>query len=175
MLFRTRHDAPGTMSRFHANTDLFVFRQEGDVHVAEVSAERERAVELFHALLDEMPAQVDFAIECLRTSRRFVGEGLQRAEVEEAVARLEVPLVASGGVEVAVYTNDDQLSLSPMLDLWIYARSDRWLYLLLGQGFEESAELPRRTWTVARDEFTGAPEMVEAVTAAAERLTLRLA
>jgi hypothetical protein len=162
-------------SRFHPNTDLFVFRQEGGVHVAEVSAERERTVELFHALLDEMPGEVDFALECLRTSRRYVGEGLHRVEVDEAVARLKVPLVASGGVEVAVYTNDDQLSLSPMLDLWIYSRSDRWLYLLLGHGFEESVELPRRTWTIARSEFTGAPEMVGAVTAAAERLTLKLA
>ena len=172
MLFRTREDG-GAPSRFHAGTDLFAFRQEGGVHVAEVSTEREQAVDLFHALLDEMPDEVDFAIECLRTKRRFVGERLHRVEVEEAVARLKVPLVASGGVEVAVYTNDDQLSLSPMLDLWIYSTSDRWLYLLLGKGFEESVELPRRTWTVARDEFTGASEMVEAVTAAAERLTLK--
>jgi hypothetical protein len=159
---------------YHVGTDLFAFREEGGVHVAEVSAERERTVELFHALIDEMPDQVDFAIECLRTQRRFVGQGLQRVEVVEAVARLKVPLVASGGVEVSVYTNADQLSLSPLLDLWIYATSDRWLYLLLGHGFEESIELPRRTWTVARDEFTGAPEMVAAVTDAAERLTLAL-
>lgn len=174
MLFRTRDDSLSAQSRFQPPADLFAFRKEGDVHVAEVSAGLERAVELFHSLTGEMPPVVDFALDCLRTSRRFVGQGLQLAEVEEAVARLKVPLVASGGVEVAVYTEEDQLALSPMLDLWIYARSDRWLYLLLGQGLEEAAELPRRSWSLARGDFTGAPGLVEAVTATAERLTLTL-
>lgn len=154
---------------------MFVFRKEAEVHVAEVALPPEAAVELFSTLLDQMPSQVDFALECLRGGRRFVGEGLHLAEVREAVTRLKVPLVASGGVEVAVYTGEEQVSLSPMLDLWIYARSDRWLYILRGQGLEETPELPRRTWMLGRREFTGAPELVEAVTAAAERLTLKLA
>ncbi|GAC1458643.1 MAG: hypothetical protein PVSMB1_08540 [Gemmatimonadaceae bacterium] len=65
------------------------------------------------------------------------------------------------------------MALSPLLDLWIYAKSDRWYYLLLGLGLEERSELRRRTWTMSRSDFTGAPELVEAVSAAAERLTLK--
>ena len=44
-----------------------------------------------------------------------------------------------GGVEFAVYTSDDQLTLNPHLELFIYARTDRWFYLLQGKGLEEQA------------------------------------
>jgi hypothetical protein len=174
MLFRSRRPETPPENRFGALTDVFVSRREGELFVSEVAASEESAVDHFHALIDEMPALVDFAMTCLRTNRRYVGEGLHRTEVSETVARLRVPLVASGGVELAVYTADEQLSLSPTLDLWIYAKSDRWVYLLLGRGLEETAELPRRTWTVAPSEFTGAPALVAAVAAAAERLTLKV-
>ena len=52
--------------------------------------------------------------------------------------------VRSGGVEPAVYTADDQLVLSPMLELWIYSRTDRWAYLLVGQGLEQVTRVPER-------------------------------
>jgi hypothetical protein len=172
MLFRSRRPDTPVTSRFGSDIDLFAFRREGDLYVAEIAADPEPAVDLFHTLSEQMPPLVDFSLTCLRSDRRFVGHGLSLAEVTEAVARLKVPLATSAGVEVAVYTPDEQLTLSPMLDLWVYARSDRWLYLLLGRGLEECAELPRRTWTVEPDEFTGAPELVAAVTATAERLTL---
>jgi hypothetical protein len=148
-------------------------RKEGGVCVAEVRASPERAVELFHELTEQMPDIVDLSVDCLRSGREYVGEGLNLSEVTDTVARLKVSLAASGGVELSVYTGDEQLSLSPMLDLWIYATSDRWLYLLLGRGLEERAELPSREWRVGPGEFTGAPELVDAVTSAAERLTLK--
>jgi hypothetical protein len=173
MLFRSHRADTPTENRFGAFTNLFAFRKEGDLHVAEIVASPERSVELFHSLAGEMPKTVDLAMNCLRSGRKFVGEGLHLAEVTEAVARLKVPLATSAGVEIAVYTPDEQLTLSPMLDLWLFARSDRWFYLLLGSELEEAAELPRRSWSVKANEFTGAPELVNAVTAAAERLTLR--
>jgi hypothetical protein len=174
MLFRSHRPETPTENRFGAPSDVFVSRREGELFVSEVSASEENAVEHFRSLIDEMPALVDFSMTCLRTKRHFVGEGLHRTEVSETVARLRVPLVASGGVELAVYTADEQLSLSPLLDVWIYAKSDRWVYLLLGLGLEETAELPRRTWTVAPSEFTGARTLVSAVSVAAERLTLKV-
>ena len=161
-------------ARFRPTNDVFVLRREGDVHVAEVRTSPERAVELFHELTEEMPETVDLALSCLRTGREFVGEGLHLSEVTDTVARLKVPLAVSGGVELSVYTDEEQLCLSPMLDLWSYAKSDRWLYLLIGRGLEEVAELPPREWSVGPGEFTGAPELVDAVTATAERLTLKL-
>jgi len=171
--FKTRPVREALGARFRPAADVFAMRKEGDVHVAEVRTSPERAVELFHELTELMPEVVDLALHCLRSGREYVGQGLSLPEVTDTVARLRVPLAASGGVELSVYTGDEQLCLSPMLDLWIYARSDRWLYLLLGRGLEERAELPPHEWRVAPGEFTGAPELVEAVTATAERLTLR--
>jgi hypothetical protein len=174
MLFRSRNSTPPAVTRFRPREDLFAFRKEGELFVAEVAAGLERSVDLLHALTEQLPQVVDFSMECYRTNRRYLGEGLQLSEVREAIARLKVPLVASGGVEIAVFNADEQLSLSGMLDLWIYSKSDRWLYLLQGRGLEECAELPRRSWTLKRDDFAGGSELVDAVTAAAERLTLKL-
>jgi hypothetical protein len=173
-LFKTRPVKEVLGARFRPAADVFAMRKEGDVFVAEVRTSPERAVELFYELTEAMPGVVDFALDCLRTGREYVGEGLHLSEVTDTVARLKVPLAVSGGVELSVYTGDEQLCLSSMLDLWIYAKSDRWLYLLLGSGLEERAELPPREWSVAPKEFTGAPELVDAVTSTAERLTLKL-
>jgi hypothetical protein len=173
-LFKARPARDAGSARFRPDADLFSVRQEEGVYATEVRSSPEGAVDLFHELTEQMPGVVDLALDCLRTGRRYVGESLQRHEVTETVARLKVPLVASGGVELSVYTGDEQLCLSPMLDLWIYAKSDRWLYLLMGRGLEEATELPPRTWSVAPNEFTGAPELVDAVTQTAQRLTLKL-
>lgn len=172
MLFRGRVPDATVWRRFRPREDVFAFRQESGLYVAEVAAGAERSVDLLHALLEHLPPVVGLALECVRTGREFVGEGLQLAEVRETVARLKVPLVASAGVELTVFTDDEQLSLSAMLDLWVFAKTDRWLYLLQGRGLEERAELPRRSWTLGRDGFSGSPEIVEAVAAAAARLTL---
>jgi hypothetical protein len=172
--FKTRPVKEVLGARFRSTADVFAMRNEGDVFVADVRTSPERAVDLFHDLTEAMPDVVDLALDCLRTGRQYVGEGLNLSEVTDTVARLKVPLAASGGVELSVYTGEEQLCLSPMLDLWIYAKSDRWLYLLLGRGLEERADLPPREWSVGPAEFTGAPELVDAVTATAERLTLRL-
>jgi hypothetical protein len=161
-------------ARFRSPADVFAMRKEGDVYVAEVRASPERAVDLFHELTEHMPEIVDLSLDCLRTGRRYVGQGLHLSEVTDTVARLKVPLSASGGVELSVYTSDEQLCLSQMLDLWIYAKSDRWLYLLLAKELEEVADLPGREWAIGSSDFTGAPELVDAVTSAAERLTLKL-
>lgn len=172
--FKTRPVREALGTRFRPDTDLFAMRREGAVVVAEVRASPERTVELFHELSEEMPTVVDLALQCVRSGREYVGEGLQLSEVTDTIARLKVPLATSGGVELSVYSGDEQIGLSPMLDLWIYAKSDRWLYILLGRGLEERAVLPARVWTVEDAEFTGAPELVDAVTSTAQRLTLKL-
>jgi hypothetical protein len=172
--FKTRPAKEIISGRFRPAADLFAIRKEKDVYVAEVRTGPDQAIDLFHDLIEQMPEVVDLSLDCIRTGRRYIGEGLQLTEVTETVARLKVPLVASGGVELSVYTAEEQLSLSPMLDLWIYAKSDRWLYFLLGKGLEETGTLPARGWTVAPGEFSGAPELVDALTQTAERLTLKL-
>ncbi len=174
MLFR--HASPPTTiaPRFRPDSALFATSIERGLNVARIGAGMARSVDLLHVLSEHLPPVVDCAIDCLRSQRKFVGAGLALPEVRETIARLKVPLVQSGGVELAVYTPEDQLVLSPMLDLWIYSRSDRWAFLLVGEGLEQVASIPARGWSVARDEFTGAPDLVAAVEKTAERLTLRL-
>jgi hypothetical protein len=173
MLFR--HETPPSVigDRFRSADAVFSAGIERGLHVVRVGAGMERAVELLHALSEQLPPVVDCAIDCLRSKRRFVGEGLSLPEVRESIARLKVPLVTSGGVELAVYTAEDQLVLSPLLELWVYSRTDRWLYLLVGEGLEQVEAVPSRDWTVRRDEFVGARDLVAAVEKTAERLTLR--
>jgi len=174
MLFR--HEPPPTRvaARFRSDHAEFASTTEQGLHVIRVGASMERSVDLLHGLAEHLPPVVDCAIECLRSRRKFVGEGLSLPEVRETIARLKVPLVASGGVELAVYTAEDQLVLSPLLELWIFSRTDRWVYLMVGEGLEQVDEVAPRDWTVGRDEFTGAPDLVAAVGKTAERLTLRL-
>jgi hypothetical protein len=173
-LFRHRTPATSVAERFSHPAPVFCSSRDGELYVTNVAAPMERSVDLFHALAEHLPPVVDISLECLRSGRRFVGAGLSLAEVRETIARLKVPLVQSGGVELTVYTSEDQLALSPMLDLWVYSRSDRWVYLMVGEGLDEVSVIEPRTWHVARSEFAGAPELVEAVQKAAERLTLRL-
>lgn len=173
-LFRHRTPATRIAERFRSGEAVFSVEMRDGVVAARVGAGMERSVELLHALVEQLPPVVDCAIDCLRSKRRFVGEGLSLPEVRESIGRLKVVLVQSGGVELAVYTAEDQLVLSPMLDLWIYSRTDRWIYLLVGEGLEQADAVPPRGWTVSPDEFTGASELVAAVEKTAERLTLRL-
>ncbi len=173
MLFRHRTPPTTVATRFRADAAVFASSVERGLHVARVAAPMARSIELLHALSEQLPPVVDFSVECLRSQRRFVGDGLSLPEVRETIARLKVPLLASGGVELAVFNAEDQLVLSAMLDLWIYSRTDRWVYLLVGEGLEQVETIAPRGWSVARDEFTGAPDLVAAVEKAAERLTLR--
>ena len=174
MLFRHKSPPTTVANRFRPAPAVFEARVERGLHVVQVGAAMERAIELLHGLSEHLPPVVDFSVECLRSGHRYVGEKLGLPEVRETIARFKVPLVQGGGVELAVFTREDQLALSPMLDLWIYSRSDRWVYLLVGEGLEQVEHVPPRGWSVARDEFTGAPELVAAVEKTAERLTLRL-
>lgn len=173
-LFRHRTPTTRVAERFRSGEAVFSIEMRDGLVAVRVGAGMEQSVELLHALTEHLPPVVDCAVDCLRSKRRYVGEGLSLPEVRESIGRLKVALVQSGGMELAVYTAEDQLVLSPMLDLWIYSRSDRWVYLLVGEGLEQVESVPPRGWSVARDAFTGAPELVLAVEKTAERLTLRV-
>ena len=65
--FRPRPTPAGATTRFRPDAEWFTLRHEDGVYVAEVRAEPERAVDLFHSLTEEMPPVVDLSLECLRT------------------------------------------------------------------------------------------------------------
>lgn len=173
MLFRGRQPEASIWRRFRTSADGFTFRQEDDHYTAHVVANAERVVDLFHSLSEHLPPAVDVVMDDLRSGRTWRGEAVALDDVREQVARIKLILARFGGIELTVYTSEDQLSLNPYLELFVYARTDRWLYLLEGKGLEERRVVRTKSWKVKRTQFPAAPELVNAVDAAAERLGLQ--
>ena len=172
MIFFRSNNPKQADSRFRAGSEGFTFIKESDYYAAHVVVNSERAAELFHALLDELPPAVDVVIEDLRARKSWKGEQVALPDVREAIARLKVPLASHGGVEVAIYSSEDQLTLNGYLELFIYARTDRWLYLLLGKGLEEQRRVRTRSWKFKPEDFPPAPELQDSIASAVERLGL---
>lgn len=152
--------------------DGFTFIKEGDHYSAHVVANAEQVVDLFHTLTEHLPPAVDVALDDLRTRKSWKGEHLALPDVREAIARLKVPLAGNGGVEMSVYTPEDQLTFNGYLELFIYSRTDRWLYILEGKGLEEQKRLRTRSWKLKTEDYPPAPDLSDAVAAAAQRLSL---
>jgi hypothetical protein len=173
LFFRGRTPEASIWRRFRASADGFTFIQEEGHYSAHVVANAERVVDLFYTLCEQLSPAVDIAFEDLRSGRSWKGDGIALPDVREQIAKLKVLLARHGGVELSVYTSEDQLTLNPHLELFIYARSDRWLYLLEGKGLEEQKRVRTRSWKVRKSQFPAAPELVNGVAAAAERLGLQ--
>ena len=146
MLFRGRNPDSTVWRRIRSGVDGFTFEKEGDHYEAYVGANAERVVDLFYTLSEQLPPAIDVVVEDLRSETVWTGESVALPDVRDAVARLKVPMATYGGVEFTLYTPDDQLTLTPQLELFIYSRSDRWIYLLQGKGLEEKAALADRSW-----------------------------
>ena len=172
MLFRGRNPDITVWRRFRSGVDGFTFEKNGDTYEAYVGANAERVVDLFYTLSEHLSPAIDLAIEDLRSESTWHGETIALPDVRDAIARLKVPIATYGGVEFTLYTPDDQLTLTPQLELFIFARSDRWYYLLQGLGLEERAALADRSWRSRGWDHAAAPTLSAAIAAAAERLTL---
>ena len=177
MIFRGRAPEPTVWQRFRAGSDGFTFRQRADVstggvYEAHVSANAERVVDLFYTFTEHLTPAVDMTLDDLRTGRSWHGEDVALLDARDAVARMKVPLAAYGGVEISVYSPDDQLSLTAALDLFIYARSDRWLYLLQSKGLQLYPPDGGIRWRGQPWTHAPAPMLTGAVEGAAQRLSL---
>lgn len=175
MLFRGKQADAQIWKRFRTGADGFTFTSDDGVYAAHVVANAERVVDLLHALTENLPPAVDVVLEDQRSGRSWKGESLPVDDVREQIARLKVLLARYGGVELSVYTSEDQLTLNQYLELYIYSRTDRWLYLLEGRGLEEQAVVETKSWKQRRAQFPAAPELVNAIQAAVERLGLQRA
>ena len=175
MFFRGRQAEASIWRRFNVGADGFTFGSEDGVFTTHIVANAERVVDLYYALTEQLPPAVDVALEDLRSGRSWKGEGLPLDDVREQIARLKVLLGRYGGVELSVFTADDQLTLNPYLEMFVYARSDRWYYLLEGKGLEEKRELRTKSWKQRRAQFPAAAELVNAIQTAVERLGLQRA
>jgi len=173
MFFRGKQPEASIWRRFRVSPDGFTFSHDEEHYTAHVVANAERVVDLFYNLTQQLPPAVDVVMDDLRSGRSWKGDAVPLPDVREAIARLKNLLARYGGVELSVFTGEDQLTLNPYLELYIYARSDRWLYLLEGKGLEEQGQVHPKSWKTQRQHFPAAPDLVNAVTAAAERLALQ--
>lgn len=173
MLFRGRQPAASVWRRFRSDADEFTAVEADGYMEIRVAANAERAVDLLNALAEQLPPAVDVYVEDVRARRAWRGTDVGLPDVRESISRLKVPLAAYGGVELAIYTADDQLTLAPDLTLYVYARSDRWIYVLQSFGLIESRTPSRDSYEVRPDELGDAPELADALITIAERLGLR--
>ncbi|MDB4882372.1 MAG: hypothetical protein JWL95_1138 [Gemmatimonadetes bacterium] len=173
MFFRGKQPEASIWRRFRASSDGFTFTEEEGVYTAHVVANAERVVDLFWNLSEMLSPAVDLYVDDLRSGRKWKGEALPLPDVRDTVARLKLLLARFGGVEMSVYTPEDQLALNPHLELFIYSKSDKWLYLLEGRGLEEQSRVRSKSWRIKRQGFPAAPDLVNAVATAAERLGLQ--
>jgi hypothetical protein len=164
--------ADSEAARFRATQDWFVAQRLRQAHCVQVGASAERIVDLMHALSVHLDPAVDVALDDVRTARRWRGESVALPDVRDVVGRLRLPLASYGGVEFTVYTPQDQITLTPELLLVIYARTDRWTYLLDAMGLREREALPAPTWTPSRARLRPAPLLLDALVSAAARLGL---
>ncbi len=172
MFFRGRQMDTSIWRRFRTAADGFSFLNEGQFYSAHIVANAERVLDLFHSLLAHLPPAVDVSIEDARQARSWTGQSLPLPDVRDAIARLQPMLAAQGGVEIAVFTSDDQLTLNPVLELFIYARTDQWLYILQGRGLEERRAVRTKSWKLKRQQFPPAPELSDAIATMAASLGL---
>lgn len=175
MFFRGKQAEVSIWQRFNVGADAFTFNSEDGYFSSHVVANAERVVDLIHALAEHFPPAVDVALEDLRSGRSWKGESLPLDDVREQIARLKVLLGRYGGVELSIYTSEDQLTLNPYLELFVYARTDRWYYLLEGKGLEEQRVVRTKSWKQRRAHFPAAAELVNAIQTTVERLGLQRA
>ncbi|CAN5885092.1 hypothetical protein BH11GEM1_BH11GEM1_35800 [soil metagenome] len=172
MLFRGKQPEASIWRRFRASSDGFTFAQEDGVFTAHVVANAERVVDLFWTLSDLLGPAIDLHIDDLRSGRSWRGESLPLTDVRDTIARLRLLLARYGGTQISLFTSEDQLSLNEHLELFVYSKSDKWLYLLEGRGLEEMGRVQSKSWKIKRQAFPAAPDLVNALASAAERLGL---
>lgn len=160
--------------RFRRDADWFVTGRSSGLYVAQIGTIGERAVDLLPTLALNLDPAVDLVVDSLRDGMQWTGASLALPDVREVLGRLRLPLAMYGGVEIALVSSDDQLTLTPELLLVIYARTDRWFFLLDGLGLVERASPPPPVWSTSREGLTAVPDLTAALESAAERLGLRV-
>lgn len=159
--------------RFRSGADWFTHSELDGIHTFAIGANSERAVDLLHMLASNLPEFVSVSISSLRERKSWWDNGCSRTETRDVIARLRLLLAGYGGVEFAIYTSDDQITLTPELELIVYSRSERWRDILFKLGLEERLAPPTAVWCASRAKLGPAPELVDSLAVAVKRLGLQ--
>lgn len=158
--------------RFRSSADWFTHSELDGLFTSVIGANSERAVDLMHVLAMRFPEALSVSISSLRERKSWWDNACSRSETRDVIARLKLLLAGYGGVEFAIYTNEDQLTLTPELELIAYSRSPKWRAILLKIGLEERTEPPTAVWCASRSTLGPAPELLDSLALAVKRLGL---
>jgi hypothetical protein len=172
MFIRGRERVAEVWRRFHLPQEGFVLTEHRGLFEARIVANADWAVDLFLLLSERLSDTVCVSLEDVRADRRWSRGSLPLAMARDAALRLRKLLVANAGLECAFYDDDDQITLSPHLEVFVYGHSDRWFYVLRDLGLERHRTLALRSWHLARHEFPPAPALEPALAEIVERLGL---
>jgi len=172
VFIRGPHPDASIWRHFHGDRDGFTFGERDGLYEAIVRANADRVVEMFLALIEHLPPAVTVELHDARSGSQWRGEDLALVDVRDAVGRFKGTLARLAGLELTLHGVDDQVTLTPNLDIFVYARTDRWLYLMQGKGLRRRGRLRERSWRLAADEFAHSPVMSMAIRDAASRLGL---
>src|SRR5688572_19142963 len=172
MFIRGKHPEAVIWRHFRSSEDYFVFGRGDGCYEARVGLNADRAIDLFAALIEQMPPACSVAIDDWRTGITYEGEDLANSDVRDAIARSGNALARAAGLEISVYTDEEQLTLSANLELFLFARTDRWLYLLEGKGLRRVVRLRPRSWRLSRGEFAPSEPLARELRALVDRLQL---
>ena len=171
--FKDRPIGGSLWQRFRAAPEGFtVLHEREDLWEWHCVASAERIVGLFADLLAHLPDTFALEIADAHADKRWAGKDCDRAGVLGALALFRAPLVAHGGVELTVFGDADQITLNPVLELFLYARSERWTEILRDTGLAEERMVRTSSWKLRRSGLSPAPELSAAVARAAESLRL---
>lgn len=158
--------------RFRSAADWFTHSELDGLFTSVIGATSERAVDLLSALAWKFPETLSVSISSLRERKSWWDNACSRSETRDVIARLKLLLAGYGGVEFAVYTIDDQLTLTPELELIVYSRSPKWRGVLIDMGLEERSSPPTAVWCASRTALSVAPELLDSLSVAIKRLGL---
>ena len=172
MFIRGPHPVSVIWQHFRAGSDGFVFGERDGGYEAQLVPNADRTIELFLALLEHLDPAVDLHLDDWRTGERWRAEDLAMGDVRDTIARTKQVLAAHGGTELTVVSGREQVTLTANLELFIFADTDRWLYLLQGKGLRRLRRLRKRSWWLHRGEFGPTAAAAAAVGQMVERLRL---
>jgi len=158
--------------RFRSAADWFTSSEHNGVYTFHIGVTSERAVDLMHVLSAYFPERVQVSVTSWRDQQSWHSGDCAQADIRDVLARLKLLLAGYGGVEIAVFTDTDQLTLTPELQVVVYSRHDVWRDRLLKIGLERRKQPPKVVWCPTRTDLRNAPELRDSLALSINRLGL---
>lgn len=172
MLFRERRTDRLDPRRFRDDRVPYVTSLVDGRWETRLAPSAELAAELLVELVRHMGTHVSVMVDDHRANVRWQRRDVPVADIRDALVRLRPTLARFGGVGFLLEGDGDRLALTPLLELEISARTDRWRFLLDGEGLVAREIVPAKAWRKPGRAWDPVPELSVAVAEVVTRLGL---